>query len=901
MRWFFAFIVWLSVIPILRASPNIDDISSLEWILADHPKSLEDFARKSFRQTDPEQNPKRWIHAVWLYGFLTTSWINTPWQEPEDLQKTLTKASQLAEKMGYYEEFIRLQFIAGDMYSDDKAGLNRAFYEKTLALTDQYQLTGHVRIMVLGYYSYALRDAGHADEALDLMQKAYRLLQDDPQASPLDQIFVQTNLALILRLQNKNDKAQELWLENEKIFARHQLRSLHTTNLYNLGFYELKSRDPVLKARAEAHFRQALKLAQETGEEYSQASSSLGLSSLFTEQGRHEEALQLAKKAAEIFQVLNVPIWQGEAYKRAATPLLQMKRYAEALQAIDQAAAIFPADYDQDQMQIAETKAAAFKGLGHWAEAYDQLEKARLLERKLSEAKEDKNMADKMIKLGLQVEEEKNKVLQKDNELQSQRLIVADRQRWLLIGGLLLALVVIGLMIFAIWEARKVKETRLRMQHILDTIDEGILTIDPHLRIEKGHSRYLQTLLGSDAILQGQDLLVSLLEPSSLTGDEKQLTRQVLFACFGESPEAWEFNAHQLPQELDWSREDKAFTLALHWQPIYSSHLQLQQVLLGIRDVTDRKRMQAAMQVERQRSEGFAHKLGELVNADLVRVRDLLDRLALCLALDIAAMTPFQRKTQLGSFHTAKGIARALHLRSLSSAIHSCEEVLVHGLDQKAAWQNLTAEWGDYQHLVAHILKMGSSSGTSLAISLGARVMPLIPELTERLAAAGVEWQGLLIDDQFIPWPKDWLDTVADILVHGITNSIDHGFILPKLRGMAVPSVRLQLSAAVHQGQLSVVLEDNGLGIDMQRLQELAQGRGVLANTEDELLALLFADGISTAEQTTESSGRGVGLAALKSLCEGRGGTVRLANRKLGQGSCLEITFPLTQGLKASA
>ncbi len=146
------------------------------------------------------------------------------------------------------------------------------------------------------------------------------------------------------------------------------------------------------------------------------------------------------------------------------------------------------------------------------------------------------------------------------------------------------------------------------------------------------------------------------------------------------------------------------------------------------------------------------------------------------------------------------------------------------------------------------------------------------------------------------------VEIIGDPLVHMIRNSMDHGIELPADRirqGKAeTGSVHLH---AYHQGSNIVIeLRDDGRGIDPDRIFQKAVEKGLIAANavlgRDEILALIFAPGFSTAEKVTAVSGRGVGMDVVKRNIERLRGKVEISS-EVGHGSIFKIKLPLTMAI----
>ncbi|GAP36081.1 chemotaxis protein CheA [Piscinibacter sakaiensis] len=146
---------------------------------------------------------------------------------------------------------------------------------------------------------------------------------------------------------------------------------------------------------------------------------------------------------------------------------------------------------------------------------------------------------------------------------------------------------------------------------------------------------------------------------------------------------------------------------------------------------------------------------------------------------------------------------------------------------------------------------------------------------------------------------KSVVERIADPLMHLVRNGLDHGLETPAERVAAGKPAqgRLVLSACHEAGNILIRIDDDGRGIDRERVLARAWERGLLEpgqRPEDaDILKLIFEPGFSTAEQVTNLSGRGVGMDVVRRNIEALRGSVTLDSEP-GRGTRIEIRLPLT-------
>lgn len=148
---------------------------------------------------------------------------------------------------------------------------------------------------------------------------------------------------------------------------------------------------------------------------------------------------------------------------------------------------------------------------------------------------------------------------------------------------------------------------------------------------------------------------------------------------------------------------------------------------------------------------------------------------------------------------------------------------------------------------------------------------------------------------------KSILELLSDPLTHLIRNSLDHGIESPPERlGKGKSEAGLITLRAYHEGgQIHIEIQDDGAGVDPEKIRSTALKRGLMTREELKNLSdhdarmLIFAPGFSTVEQVSDVSGRGVGMDVVKTNIAKLSGKIDLESQS-GQGSVVRIRLPLT-------
>lgn len=282
--------------------------------------------------------------------------------------------------------------------------------------------------------------------------------------------------------------------------------------------------------------------------------------------------------------------------------------------------------------------------------------------------------------------------------------------------------------------------------------------------------------------------------------------------------------------------------------------------------------------------------------------------------------------------HTLKGIAAQFGMASVAEVCHSLEDhVRENGSLSQRERELLATTWGtlrkrmatligdrshshlevarkDYQHAIELVRRHASHEDIATSL-LGWGLDPIQTRL-ERLGEYGQELAqrlgkpapetvcnggDLRVDNA--TWAPLWA-----VCVHVIRNAVDHGLEEPEQRRQVAKPARGRLTlSAVRDGQAIVLkFTDDGRGVQWEQLGQKARNQGLAFETDAQKVEALFQDGVSTSEGVTETSGRGLGLAAVREQVKRRGGTVKVLSHA-PQGTTVEIRIPVVHSASASS
>ena len=339
-------------------------------------------------------------------------------------------------------------------------------------------------------------------------------------------------------------------------------------------------------------------------------------------------------------------------------------------------------------------------------------------------------------------------------------------------------------------------------------------------------------------------------------------------------------------------------------------------LLIMIEDVTEQLRLE---QEEAEQSEILALCEGLTRDrAGFLTFFEEADRLVR--EITEGSVDPAVRKRHL---HTLKGNAAMMGVNVVADLCHRTEELVLGASSIEGGMGQLQQRWSAIQRTMEpmlgdrgkDIVEIPSSALKQLCQEIDrglsrteiqqrlrhftfepidrplARLTRHAKALADRLGkpnlAVAVESDDLWVD------PRRFGNLWA-ALVHVVRNAVDHGIEPPAERiGQGKPPEgRMKLRASHTAGELTIEIEDDGRGIDWERVTELAAERGLPLASEADLVRALLSDEFSTRKTVTATSGRGIGLSAVYHEVESLGGGVSIESQS-GGGTCCRMTLPL--------
>ncbi|GMA48937.1 chemotaxis protein CheA [Alicyclobacillus contaminans] len=211
---------------------------------------------------------------------------------------------------------------------------------------------------------------------------------------------------------------------------------------------------------------------------------------------------------------------------------------------------------------------------------------------------------------------------------------------------------------------------------------------------------------------------------------------------------------------------------------------------------------------------------------------------------------------------------------------------------------------GDMEQISHHLIRVVGELQESV---MKIRMLPIeqlfnrFPRLVRDLAHSLEKEVHLELVGQETELDRTVIEEISDPLIHLIRNALDHGIEPVEDRKIAGKPTKgtLRIAASHQENQVVITIEDDGAGIDPQKIKASAIRKGIISEqeaeglTDHDAIQLIYRPGFSTAENISDVSGRGVGMDIVREHIEKLNGLIDVESR-VGKGTKFTIKLPLT-------
>lgn len=490
-------------------------------------------------------------------------------------------------------------------------------------------------------------------------------------------------------------------------------------------------------------------------------------------------------------------------------------------------------------------------------------------------------------------------------------------------AGVTVSLLLGGLLLFGAWSAftnqerleQRVEEKTAalserngQMALILNNAEEGFLTVNLDGTMDIERSAIVETWFGVPSP-QSKFWEYIALHSKSQSSIFRIGWDQLIEGVF-----PFDMCADQMPKTI--VRDNQH--LSLKFKAVNSPSGALHKVLLMITDITD---LVEAGKRELQQRELVA--IFQKFSADRTGFQQFVTDAKDIVHKICERSIKSDRDLDFREIHTLKGNSSQFGLFSVAQLCHKLETEISESsrtlteeerLQLKAVWTEAFRTLKDFvgdsesKHVIVEfdeydsvIQKMRTINGAEMLLdrlrswSLESTAVPLrrlgeqVKSLSLRLSKGDVD---VIIRDNGVRLDSDLLRDLWMNTTHLVRNTVDHGLESPEERlklGKGRPKIIFE--SQMTSSDLTLKFSDDGRGIDWEKIKKIALKNKLPAATQSDLEQALFSDGVSTKDEVSETSGRGVGMSALMAAVKKLGGDITIVSHR-GKGTTFSIRIP---------
>jgi ligand-binding sensor domain-containing protein/HPt (histidine-containing phosphotransfer) domain-containing protein len=476
----------------------------------------------------------------------------------------------------------------------------------------------------------------------------------------------------------------------------------------------------------------------------------------------------------------------------------------------------------------------------------------------------------------------------------------------------------------------ELREKNNDIQAMLSNMRQGLFTVEVNGNIHPEYSHFLEDIFETTDIA-GRNAMNLLFGHTELGSDTLDSIKVTISSIIGEDKINYELNVHLLPTEYEANFAGKRKYLSLDWNFILIDHL-VSKLMVSVRDVTQLKQLEHDALIKKRELDIIGQLLNIPAKKYLIFAtatkrfiaenRDYIQRNEQRSDTVIALL--------FRNMHTIKGNCRTFGFRFFSDVAHEVESVYsALKTDSTMIWdrEQLFADLArvenlllEYEYVYYTILRRGDRDRdhdgfwadskaiatiqrcidtttqqlqqlptlkdsqlllpiqTLLNAALSTPLSEMLSDVVASLPSLAVQLNKdapkVVIIDNNVRIKASASELITNIFAHILRNCIDHGIETPSVRvqiGKPTSGI-IEVRAAIENERLHLHVKDDGQGINIERLfqkgVETGQWTAGDRPSDQEIANLIFISGISTKEQVTNISGRGVGMDAVKQfLC----------------------------------
>jgi two-component system chemotaxis sensor kinase CheA len=495
------------------------------------------------------------------------------------------------------------------------------------------------------------------------------------------------------------------------------------------------------------------------------------------------------------------------------------------------------------------------------------------------------------------------------------------------------------------------KNFEQKVASFFSSIPLGILTIGSDRKVAWPYSAFAEILLDRHELegLSAEEAVFAKAKPHMTTDQVAGI--HIFLDMIGSDPIWFDVNKQALPQEIGFIRGDSTapdFWLGIMYSPIIENG-SIKSFLLILEDITERVLKRQDQSNSKSKEQLIAEIIFDLESAGSGLIATCsADLQSLFQDLNKHEATGGSVRSVCNTLHGIKGVSRIMNLRAFKDRVHALEERFLadeNGQDAAlqpwmisemralhAAWLEISRYINvfkspdinvrtvydeshrrlaekrnqiglrlkeltrsvpiDAAQQITHLMLEVSSLGREPLLNLELKLRSWFDQTARKLgkdAQLSFKWDEICVEPAH-------LQSLSEVFMHLINNALDHGIEPPEVRGESGKhkTAMVTIMARTVDRGVFFCFEDDGRGMNREALFKKALARGLQLDREkmqdEDILQLALLPGLTTKEEVTDTSGRGIGLDAIDEKIESFGGQgLKIAWSGVGKGTRFEF------------
>ena len=491
-------------------------------------------------------------------------------------------------------------------------------------------------------------------------------------------------------------------------------------------------------------------------------------------------------------------------------------------------------------------------------------------------------------------------------------------------------------------ESDKVKNLNENLEQLVEEQTREISSIMQHIQLGivviKGDELSVSSTYSDAAYqifnvsqLEGVYAIDLLFQNADINKEARDQVASIIESCLGNHSLNFISNEHLFPLEMKYNFGTVTKDYQFSWQIVVDQNEIIEKFIVSVKDITHLKQLESAAK-ENSRELDL---IGEIIDVSTKQFSNFMKSSTDFIAdnkrviIENSKLPTSALKNLFINLHTIKGAARSLGFANLTPMIHNTEQLVFEMMENKREIDRniLRHDHSEIEDMLVlyeqlNSSKLGRNSSDTVSVSymflenlcqqiynfasqlsleFRSQALELSSELAELTYTSGEvlfkevldnsemlardlvkEYPVIEIENNHVYFSQKGQEIIRNVFIHVVRNSMDHGIETAEVRKSKgkSPEGHIKVSLDSSGDRLKIVYSDDGQGLNISRIREMAVEKGIIDQNStysvEDLAELIFHAGFSTSQDITDISGRGVGMSAVREYFQQIGGTVDL-------------------------